>query len=233
PGSPFWRVSLLCGSIMWYSAGHIHVWMYFPAILHHGPPRWSAMVRQGRHGPPRSSNMRRRSFVKHTAALSGAALAGLNLSPEAAAGSAESAAASGTPNPAPRSGNAGARADLVLRRALIHDGSGDPAVRGDVAVSRGRIVEVGARVGAQGDREIDLDGLALAPGFIDIHSHTDLSLLRDPRADSKVRQGVTTEVAGQDGGSVGWSEAGFREARERYAGQGIDLDFRDVAGFLR
>jgi N-acyl-D-amino-acid deacylase len=121
----------------------------------------------------------------------------------------------------------------VLRQALIYDGSGGAPVRGDVAVSAGRIVEIGAQVGARGDREVDLGGLALAPGFIDIHSHTDLVLLRDPRADSKVRQGVTTEVAGQDGGSVGWNESGFSEARERYREDGIEIDFRDVPGFLR
>lgn len=176
----------------------------------------------------RNSKMHRRTFIKHTTHLGGAALAGLNLSqPEAAA------AAGIRPHPARSPGNAGARADLVLRRAVIYDGSGGPASRGDIAVTGGRIVEIGARIAAQGDRELDLDGLALAPGFIDIHSHTDIGLLRDPRADSKVRQGVTTEVAGQDGGSVGWNEADFEQARERYAAQGIDLDFRDVPGFLR
>jgi N-acyl-D-amino-acid deacylase len=166
--------------------------------------------------------MHRRRFIRHAAALGGAALTGLTPGPaHAAAG------------PARRSGNAGARADLVLRRALIYDGSGTAPVRGDVAVGGGRIVAIAAQLDTRGDREMDLDGFALAPGFIDIHSHTDLVLLRDPRADSKVRQGVTTEVTGQDGGSVGWSESGFAEARELYAQQGIALDFRDVPGFLR
>lgn len=166
--------------------------------------------------------MKRRTFIRRTATLGGAALAGIGI-----ADTAQAAA------PATRTGNAGARADLVLRGALIYDGSGGAPVRGDVAVSGGRVVEIAAQLGTRGDREADLSGLALAPGFIDIHSHTDMSLLRDPRADSKVRQGVTTEVTGQDGGSVGWSEADFAAARERYAQQGIDLDFRDVPGFLR
>ncbi|HEX6134226.1 MAG TPA: amidohydrolase family protein, partial [Longimicrobiales bacterium] len=166
--------------------------------------------------------MHRRTFLRRTAALGSAALTGA-LGELHAAAPEEARAAR-------RAGNAGARADLILRRALIYDGSGSAPVRGDVAVTGGRIVEVGAQVGARGDREVDLGGLALAPGFIDIHSHTDLSLLRDPRADSKVRQGVTTEVAGQDGGSVGWDDEGFEAARERY---GDRLDFRDVPGFLR
>jgi N-acyl-D-amino-acid deacylase len=166
--------------------------------------------------------MRRRTFIRQSATFGSAALAGFSLP---RAGSAADAAQ--------RSGNAGARADLVLRRALIYDGTGSAPVRGDVAVSGGRVVEIAAQLAARGDREVDLGGLALAPGFVDIHSHTDLGLLRDPRADSKVRQGVTTEVTGQDGGSVGWSEADFAGARTRYREQGIDLDFRDVAGFLR
>ncbi|HEX2168301.1 MAG TPA: D-aminoacylase [Longimicrobiales bacterium] len=172
--------------------------------------------------------MHRRVFLRHTAGFGGAALAGLHLSTIGAAAVTDSRSL-----PARRTGNAGARADLVLRRALIYDGSGSAPVRGDVAVTGGRIVEIASQVGAAGDRELDLDGLALAPGFIDIHSHTDMELLTDPRADSKVRQGVTTEVTGQDGGSVGWSEEGFQEARERYAERGVALDFRDVPGFLR
>jgi N-acyl-D-amino-acid deacylase len=135
-----------------------------------------------------------------------------------------------------RAGAAGGtqqQADIVLRRALIYDGSGAPPRTGDVRLAGGRIAEIAQRITARGAGDVDLDGLALAPGFIDIHSHTDLALLRDPRADSKVHQGVTTEVAGQDGGSVGWTEAQFGEVRERYRRDGITLDFRDVGGFLR
>jgi N-acyl-D-amino-acid deacylase len=125
------------------------------------------------------------------------------------------------------------RADIVLRRAHIYDGTGAAPRAGDVRLAGGRIAEIAQRITARGADEVDLNGLALAPGFIDIHSHTDLVLLRDPRADSKVRQGVTTEVAGQDGGSVGWPDAQFAEVRERYRRDGITLDFRDVGGFLR
>src|SRR5690606_22915921 len=113
--------------------------------------------------------------------------------------------------------------------------TGAPPVEADVRVSGDRIAESGARLAARGAEEVDLRGLALAPGFIDIHAHTDLVLLVNPRADSKVRQGVTTEVAGQDGGSVGpvTAEAAERRResyRQRY---GVDLDFRDLGGFFR
>ncbi|HUF50785.1 MAG TPA: D-aminoacylase [Longimicrobiales bacterium] len=97
--------------------------------------------------------------------------------------------------------SAPARADLVLRRARIYDGTGSAAFTGDVAIAAGRITEVAARIGTRGSEELDLNGLALSPGFIDIHSHTTTNLMAESPAQSKVRQGVTTEVSGQDGSS--------------------------------
>jgi N-acyl-D-amino-acid deacylase len=127
----------------------------------------------------------------------------------------------------------GAEPDLVLRRATVFDGTGAPGMELDVAVTGDRITEVGT-VMATGSEEIDLAGMALAPGFIDIHSHADLSLLVNPNAESRIRQGVTLEIVGQDGNSVGpMSDAGFRGTRERYRdAYGVDIDFRDLGGFL-
>lgn len=128
-----------------------------------------------------------------------------------------------------------ARYELVLRNALIFDGLGAEPVEGDLAVSGGRIAAVG-RIGAvpAGAEVVDLRGLALAPGFVDIHSHTDLSLLVNHRAESKVRQGVTTEVTGQDGSSIGpWSDRRAGEVREEYRERyGVEIDFHDLAGFF-
>ena len=95
-----------------------------------------------------------------------------------------------------------ARARVLLQGATIYDGTGRRPITGDVAVEGERIIGLGRRLPAQGAEIIDLRGLALAPGFIDIHSHTDRVLLANPRAEAKVRQGVTTEIAGQDGSSV-------------------------------
>lgn len=126
------------------------------------------------------------------------------------------------------------RQDLVLRDALVYDGTGAPPVRADVAVTGDRIAAVGRRLPRAGARDLDLSRLALAPGFIDIHSHTDLELLIDPRAPSKVRQGVTTEVAGQDGSSIGpWrperAVETHRVYRDRYD---VTIDFEDLPQFL-
>ena len=129
--------------------------------------------------------------------------------------------------------SSGLAADLVLRRATVFDGTGQTGVEQDVAITGDRITEVG-NVPATGAEEIDLAGMALAPGFIDIHSHADLSLFVNPNAESRIRQGVTLEIVGQDGSSVGpLSEAGSRALRDRYRNTyGVDVDFRDLGGFL-
>jgi N-acyl-D-amino-acid deacylase len=134
-----------------------------------------------------------------------------------------------------RPGRRRVAAEVLLRGALVYDGSGAPPTEADVAVTGDRVEAVERALEAPDARVVDLTGLALAPGFIDIHSHTDLGLAIDPGAPSKVRQGVTTEVTGQDGGSIGpWREDRARETRERYASQhGADFDFDDLGGFFR
>lgn len=91
--------------------------------------------------------------------------------------------------------------DLVIRGGRVVDGTGNPWRYADVAVKGERIVAVG-RVNGTGEREFDAEELVVAPGFIDIHSHSDFKLLQDGRAQSKIRQGVTTEILGE-GGSAG------------------------------
>lgn len=91
------------------------------------------------------------------------------------------------------------RSGLVLRHARVVDGSGAGGFMADVAVADGRIKAVAARLPDEGAEAIDLQGLVLAPGFIDIHSHADGTVVEDPRTESTIRQGVTTVVVGQDG----------------------------------
>src|SRR5437870_303680 len=102
-------------------------------------------------------------------------------------------------------------ADLVIRGALLCDGSGREAARGDLAVTGDRIAAVG-RVAERGAREIDGAGLALAPGFIDVHTHYDCQLFWDPQATPSPWHGVTTVVMG----NCGFTIAPCREA-ERLA----------------
>lgn len=97
-------------------------------------------------------------------------------------------------------------ADLTIRNARIIDGSGTPAFSADVEVKDGRITRLG--VAGAAAREIDADGRALAPGFIDTHSHDDGAFLRYPGMEFKVAQGVTSEVSGNCGSSTIPNEPG-------------------------
>ncbi|MGC2132825.1 MAG: amidohydrolase family protein, partial [Xanthobacteraceae bacterium] len=91
--------------------------------------------------------------------------------------------------------------DLLLRGGTLYDGSGSPGQRGDLAIADGRIAVLGDAPGSA-RREIDVSGLAVTPGFIDIKTHSDFTLPINPKAESKVRQGVTTEIIGHCGFSV-------------------------------
>ena len=92
--------------------------------------------------------------------------------------------------------------DLLIRGGEIIDGTGAPARRADVAVSGGRIVEIGDCTGRESLKAIDALGQVVAPGFIDIHTHSDFTLPLNHLAESKIRQGVTTEVVGNCGYST-------------------------------
>lgn len=92
--------------------------------------------------------------------------------------------------------------NVVIRNADILDGSGAPAFRADIGLVGDRIAAIGDLSSVTADTVIDGTGLTAAPGFIDMHSHSDFTLPINPRAESKVRQGVTTEVVGQCGDST-------------------------------
>ncbi|MFF3749853.1 amidohydrolase family protein [Streptomyces sp. NPDC002018] len=135
--------------------------------------------------------------------------------------------------------------DLVLRDARVIDGTGGPSYRADVGLTDGRIAAIraegagGARLG--GARVLDADGLVLSPGFIDMHAHSDLALLRDPDHSAKAAQGVTLEVIGQDGLSYApVDDRTLAEVRRTITGwnggapgdTGVDFDWRTVGEYL-
>ena len=94
------------------------------------------------------------------------------------------------------------QADTVIRNAQLIDGSGAPALPGDLAIKDDRICAMGHLSQWQGSQEIDAGGKTLAPGFIDVHTHDDRALLADPLMACKVSQGVTTVITGNCGVSL-------------------------------
>lgn len=138
--------------------------------------------------------------------------------------------------------------DIVFRGARVVDGTGAPSYRADVGVRAGRIAAIDSRRGSLsgsllgsrlgGRRVVDTDGLVLAPGFIDMHSHSDLRVLAEPDHLAKVSQGVTTEVLGQDGLSYApVDDDVLAVLRGQLAGwnddpPGFDWDWRSVGEYL-
>src|SRR5881396_914117 len=91
--------------------------------------------------------------------------------------------------------------DVVIRGGRVLDGTGSPWRVADVGIRGGKIAEVGRLGRAKSDRAIDASGTYVAPGFIDIHTHSDIGILVEPTAECAVRQGVTTHVIGNCGDS--------------------------------
>jgi N-acyl-D-amino-acid deacylase len=119
--------------------------------------------------------------------------------------------------------------DVLIRGGQVIDGTGAPARVADVAIRAGRIVAIEADRADSADRVIDAHGCVVAPGFIDIHTHSDFTLPLNPRAEAKIRQGVTTEVVGNCGFSVAPALPGKVEAlREYLSGSAPWLTFEET-----
>jgi N-acyl-D-amino-acid deacylase len=118
--------------------------------------------------------------------------------------------------------------DLVLRGGEVLDGTGRPAFRGDIGIRGSRIAAVGDLAGGRAGRTLELSGLTVSPGFIDVHAHSEDELLVNPKAESKIRQGVTTEILGMDGDS--YPPDRFSSELERLEKQGIALNVGSFVG---
>ncbi|MEK6589765.1 MAG: D-aminoacylase [Nitrospinota bacterium] len=125
--------------------------------------------------------------------------------------------------------------DLIIKNIKIYDGSGGKPFISDVGIRGDRIAKVGIIEELEGCKMVKGDGLCLSPGFVDIHSHSDYYLLIDPLAQSKVRQGVTTEVGGNCGYSASpISGSPLEERRRSYKEQfGLELSWTDFNGYIK
>ena len=124
---------------------------------------------------------------------------------------------------------------LLIRGGTVVDGSGAPARAADVAVEGERIAAVGPRLSGPADRVIEAAGRVVAPGFIDMHSHSDLFYFACPSAESKIRQGVTTEVVGMCSFSQAPLRADQRDIVRGWAGgigASLDLPWETFAQYL-
>ena len=124
--------------------------------------------------------------------------------------------------------------DLVIKNGTLIDGTGAKALAADLGIKSGRVAIIGPVAAGRGLRLLDAKGLVVCPGFIDVHSHTDVELLVNPKAESAVRQGITTLVSGNCGGSPFPIGDAIREEYQANLKEvhGLDLTWSDAAGFL-
>ena len=127
-------------------------------------------------------------------------------------------------------------ADVIIRNGRIIDGAGNPWYHGDVAVTGGAISAVG-EVRESAPTVIDAQGLCVCPGFIDMHSHPDLTLFYKDVEDYKLRQGVTTEVGGNCGFTAAPLSDATADALQRYTAfitppKGVTWDWRTFSEYL-
>lgn len=125
--------------------------------------------------------------------------------------------------------------DLIIRGGLVADGQSQELEKLDVAIRDGLIADVAPSIQSEGARIIEAGGKVVAPGFVDVHSHSDYYLLIDPRARSKVTQGVTTEIGGNCGYSAApMSGETLRQRAKDYEAQfGIKVDWAGMGEYLR
>jgi N-acyl-D-amino-acid deacylase len=122
--------------------------------------------------------------------------------------------------------------DIIIEHGHVIDGTGAPWYAADVGIRDGRIAAIGRLVKAPAKRRIDATGRVVTPGFIDMLGQSELTLLVDPRAQSKVFQGITTEITGEGESAAPVNEAIARENAKTYEHYGIQRDWSDFAGYF-
>ena len=122
--------------------------------------------------------------------------------------------------------------DTIIKNGVIHAGDGKAPIEGDIAIRDGRIAAIGKDLGTSAEHIVDAHGLVVSPGFIDIHTHTDTNLFDAPKGDSRIFQGITSEVGGNCGycpfvySDEAWES---RKDRPRHGGPA----WRNIDGFYQ
>lgn len=130
------------------------------------------------------------------------------------------------------------RIDILISNATIYDGSGGPPYEGDIAVVSDTVSDIWRRPAIAPEAlevglKIDASGMLVMPGFIDAHGHSDFNILANPNGDSKLRQGITTEVVGNCGASAfPLRGAALQEELEANKSFEIDINWSDAAGYF-
>ena len=123
--------------------------------------------------------------------------------------------------------------DLILSGGRVADGTGAPWFRADVGIRGDSIAAVGDLSHAKARRRIDLHEAMLSPGFIDMLGQTELNALVDNREESKIRQGITTELSGEGVSPAPWNETWTHENQEWLARYQLKIDWTDLSGYFR
>jgi len=127
----------------------------------------------------------------------------------------------------------GPRYDLVISGGRLIDGTGAPWVRADVGIRGDRIAAIGDLSQARAKQRIDAQGLAVAPGFIDLLGQSELTVLVDPRAESKIRQGITSELTGEGISPAPMNDAWVHEKEDWLRKYRLKIDWTDLRGYFK
>jgi len=124
--------------------------------------------------------------------------------------------------------------DIIIKNGRVVDGAGGPWYRADIGIKDGRITRIG-KINHEANRILDVKEFIIAPGFVDVHSHSDETLLINPKAESYVRQGITTAVNGNCGGSpaplVGLYKNEYIKRKTRILEE-IDISWSNFSGYF-
>ena len=126
--------------------------------------------------------------------------------------------------------------DLIISGGTVYDGLGNPGKETDIAIKNNQIFRIGENLSkSKAKKVIEANGLVVSPGFIDAHTHTDYELLVNPKAESYIRQGITTEISGNCGSSpFPVADLIFEEQKNRLKEvYDLELNWKDINGFFQ